>query len=438
MKATLVYGLGQTGQSVLRFLPKATNIIAFDTRCDQERLALKAQFPHVRFYLNEVVPSENIEQIILSPGLGFDTFLQQAKGCSIPIIGDVELFLRHNTKPIVAVTGSNGKSTVVSMLHHVMRQCGVRSILVGNIGYPALDALNTDYELAILELSSFQLESTYSLHDHIAVITNITPDHLDRHADFEEYCAAKQRIYPGAKHAICHADFVESYPDVAVSTHYFAQHKLDNGAYIDSTCQELVLTASNTRVALSQLPAEQYLDNILCVLLIAEQLAMPLSECVNVLHGFKGLSHRLEKVANINGVEWYNDSKDTNVGAAIAALSRFEDSANTIVLLGGDAKEQSFRDLAGPLQDAKYIIVYGADAAKIIHDLPVNFPIIKANTLQDAVENAFKVAISGNRILLTPACASFDQFNNYVERGECFAKLVKQYSGKDNETDSKK
>lgn len=398
MKIFLVLGLGETGKSVLAYCHKRHLLaIGFDTRShcsDFEKIKADYGFP---CYLETLPVSawKGVSQVIVSPGLDLELpILKEAKARGLNIIGDIELFYREAKAPIIGITGTNAKSTVTTLVTDMINAAGKKALMGGNIGIPALQLLDEPVpDYYVLELSSFQLELTQDFRAFVGVVLNIFPDHLDRHRTMEAYTASKMRIYKNCRYPIVPAPAMTP---LDLSPGLSGRHNLEN--------------AHNA-------------------LAITAPLHLPLAPQRAVLKTFKGLPHRCVLVANINGVKWINDSKGTNVGATLAAISGLgpETKEGLILLLGGLAKDQDFTPLREMISHyVKKTIVFGQDRAVILKDLK-GLPTHEMNTDFKAVlEYAATQAKPGNTVLLSPACASQDMFTDYNDRGEQFAHWVMQ------------
>lgn len=440
--SAVVIGVGLTGQACLRYLlERGESVIAMDTRASLPQFdALELEYLNIPFVLGDIADSQLLQadQIIVSPGFPLEhPSLLKAKELGIPIIGDIELFARAVDVPIVAITGSNGKSTVTTLVAYLLQALGKRVGLGGNIGVPALDLLKQDKpDIYVLELSSFQLESTFSLHPFVASILNITPDHLDRHHTFEQYVAAKKRIYNQAQHVVCNLDD----PLTLSETHqpiYFTTQTPTAGcwglikdksrtylAYEDNIimdCAELKLAGSHNYA--NVLAALAMVD--CCLDKAISHKKIDKASLQKGLEIFTGLSHRCERVVHHNDIHWINDSKGTNIGATKAAITGLTQEKNIILIAGGDAKGADLTDLLPTLkQYVKCVFLYGKDAEQlnIIWTQAVSCHLV--DNLQSAVEHASEQAKKGDVVLLSPACSSLDQFQNFEERGHCFTQYV--------------
>jgi len=434
---TLIVGLGKTGLSIARYLSaQDVPFAVMDTRAEPPSAdVLREEFPKVERYFGglsaEVMCSA--QRMIVSPGIALATpEIEKARSLGIEVIGDIELFAREAKAPIVAITGSNGKTTVTTLLDKMAQQAGINVATGGNIGMPALELLNQrKTELYILELSSFQLETTDSLKCRAACILNVTEDHLDRYAGrFDLYAAAKAKIYKNCEVKIANRDDTTVVNLAADSraitfgagpTHigHFGVLLVDGDRWLAKGDEKLLNTAE-MKVAGSHNEV-----NALAALALAEAAGIDQQACLDVLKRFEGLEHRTQWIGKHNGINWYNDSKGTNVGATVAAMQGLP--GKTVLLAGGQGKDADFSPLADVVQKyARGVILFGEDAELIALALKGDIPIVFATDLTDAVKQASSLACIGDNVLLSPACASFDMFDNYEQRGHIFMETVKQ------------
>jgi UDP-N-acetylmuramoylalanine--D-glutamate ligase len=433
-----VIGTGITGLSVARFLmQKKQQFVLMDTRVSPPNLEkINTAFPDVQLELGElnVETLLQCDEIIVSPGISIETpAIAAAKKAGIPIVGDIEIFVRFATAPIVAITGSNAKSTVTSLVGEMATQAGINVAVGGNLGTPALDLIHDDVELYVMELSSFQLETVTKLNAKVATILNISADHLDRYADMRAYILAKLRVYFGAEHIVVNRNDLLTHPPLAagVKPIYFGG-KADFGSFgllhendEDYLAKNLTPLLSTRELKIS---GKHNVDNALAALALGDAAGIPMAAMLETLKTFRGLPHRCEFVATKNGVEFYNDSKGTNIGATVAAIAGLARSpAKLIVILGGEGKGQDFNELIPVVQNNYCALVLIGRDANIIAQAVAEFAAIEfADSMQDAVNKSFALANSGDAVLLSPACASFDMFKNYQDRGEQFCAAVMQ------------
>jgi UDP-N-acetylmuramoylalanine--D-glutamate ligase len=442
-KKVLVVGLGKSGLAAALFLRRrGARVTVSDTRSAE---ALSKEIPTL---LEEGVMVEagghglltfrRQDLIVVSPGVPIDTpELVQVKSFGLPVIGELELAARFLKGRTIAVTGSNGKTTTTTLLGEILVAGGLPTLVGGNIGVPvvALIDQSTDESWSVLEVSSFQLETTDEFHPTIAVILNITPDHLDRHGSFENYCAAKERIFArqtagdwlvlNADNAPC----VAAASRAAAKVYWFsAEHPVPQGAWLEDgfvVYRSAEDAAVEKIMPLSGIPLKgaHNIENVLAAVVAARLALVPAEAIRSAVEKFKAVEHRLEYVATRNGVKFYNDSKATNVDATAKAVAAFPSGIHLI--LGGKDKGSPYTVLAPLLRErVRAIYTIGAAAAKIESQLRGVVPIHSAKTLDAAVAAATAAARSGDVVLLAPACSSYDQFENYEQRGRIFKQLV--------------
>ena len=439
-KKVLVLGLGDTGLSALRWLSRQGAVLSVaDTREAPPGLdKLKAELADTKVYLGEFkdAPFEQAEIIVISPGLPLATpHVQAAMQRGIPVIGDVELFAQYRpaTAKVIAITGANGKSTVTTMVGEMCRAAGLKTIVAGNIGLPVLDALNEEApDIYVLELSSFQLETTSSLQAEAAAVLNLSEDHMDRYAGMAEYAAAKARIFRGAAIQVLNRQDAWS-----MGMSVAGKPQVTFGDDAPTSDDDYGLRVQDGKTALAQGKtvlldvAEMHVaglhnaTNALAAMALCRAIGIAWQPLLDALREFKGLPHRVQWVAEVDGVAFYDDSKGTNVGATCAAIAGMP--RKVVLIAGGDGKGQDFSPLREPVtRNARAVVLIGRDGPQIgtvLKDSGV--PLIEAPTLKFAVHAAFRAAKSGDAVLLSPACASFDMFRNYVHRAEVFVEAVK-------------
>jgi UDP-N-acetylmuramoylalanine--D-glutamate ligase len=446
----LVAGLGLTGQSVLRyFQAQGEPCLAFDTREDFDLSSLKESFPEFSFAQGELPKpwKEKISQVVLSPGISTrEPWVEDLSVLNIPIIGDIELFARAVGNAVVAITGSNGKSTVTTLVGEVLREAGFNVAVGGNIGKPVLDQLidEQEYDVYVLELSSFQLETTYSLQSVSATVLNISEDHMDRYLGIEEYIHAKTKVYANNDLAvvpnglsidglICQQKVVHFGLNPPKNNQDFGLIKDQGRLYLGKGTTPLVDTQT------IRLQGKHHFLNALAMMALVEPFKVE-TDCFNtVLKRFSGLPHRTELVTVHNGVTWINDSKGTNVGATLTALASLgEQTLGQLVLIaGGVGKDADFSGLTDAINRfCRAIVLFGQDASIIAKDLQQNglkssVALIQVKDLIQAVNHAQKYAKADDLVLFSPACASFDQFDNYMHRGDVFSQLVHETCERD-------
>ncbi len=431
---TVIVGLGATGFSCVEyFVAEHKPIVVIDSRLSPPNLAiLKTKYPQVPVITGHL-PAEilsNASSIVLSPGISqFHPDIMKYVSPDIQCVGDIEIFAREFQKPVIAITGSNGKSTVTSLVGHMAQTAGLNVAVGGNLGTPVLALKPAD--LYVLELSSFQLETTYSLKPLVATVLNICPDHLDRYPTLESYRAAKHRIFQDCQKIVINRDDVfanEGIPKDRSILSFGLESNADFSLIQDTT--EGWLSFDRKRLfPVSQLKilGSHNIANALAALCIGLQAGFSFESMLSALHTFKGLAHRGEWVKKEQDVLWINDSKGTNVGATIATLVGLSTliPGKWVIILGGEGKNADFSPLAPIIkQFCKSVILIGKepktlyDLKQVLNDAKISF--VYANSLEEAVSLAAKSANPGDGVLLSPACASYDMFNNFEERGEAF------------------
>ena len=428
----------KTGLSCARFLSEQGLSVAItDSRETPPGLEqLREELPDTALFLGgfDEAAFQAADLLVVSPGVSIrHPLISEASRRGIEIIGDIELFARHVNAPVAAITGSNGKSTVTTLLGQMAAQAGRKVRVGGNLGEPALDILDPEADLYVLELSSFQLETTFALTPDAAVVLNVSADHLDRYASIDEYANAKATLYWRARYRILNRDdaMVMAMPQGDGDDLFFTLgepgektfglRQLDSGLWIGYEEQNLL------PVAAVKIPGRHNLANAMAALALGMALELPMSAMLQALGEFRGLPHRTEFVAEHNGVCWYNDSKGTNVGASIAALNGFlsDDDSRTVLIAGGQAKGADFSALTPVVEaSARAVVLIGEAAGLIETQLGGVVPVVHAASMDEAVARAAELARAGDRVLLSPACASFDMFRNYEHRGEMFIAAV--------------
>ena len=437
-RKTLVVGLGATGVSAARFFSDAgVEVAVTDTRVRPPGYdEVVERYPDVGLFLGgfDPVAFERAEQLIVSPGVSVaEPLIAAARERGIPVLGDVEVFARHADAPVIAITGSNGKSTVTTLVGGMARRAGLHVCVGGNLGRPALDLLTAGpVDYYVLELSSFQLETTASLQCETACVLNVTEDHLDRYPGFQEYAAAKERIFKRARKAVLGFDdaacreMARRLPEevaligfgVAGDARYRLVDRQD-GAWLMRGDRALLPAAE------MKIPGRHNQLNALAAWAVGDAMGLSSAAMADELRGFAGLPHRAQWVGEKDGVVWINDSKGTNVGAAVAALSGMP-GKKTILIAGGDGKGADFTPLKAAIRDhARAVVLLGRDASAIEAAMGGAAPVERARTLDEAVEAAQRCARPGDTVLFSPACASFDLFENYAARGDAFMAAVR-------------
>jgi len=438
----MILGLGETGTSVARwFIAQGIEFLATDTRPEVLTAAtvLEVVEDEWRIVAADDVPAalERTNELIVSPGIALDhQWVETARKAGARIIGDIDLFVAEASAPIIGITGSNGKSTVAALVAHMIEACGKKVGLGGNIGMPALTVLDPATDFYVLELSSFQLERSEPLDLDVATVLNITADHLDRHGSMPKYHLAKHRIFRGAKAVVVNRSDPLTQPlvDTPVGVVIWRPEEPDLrewGVRV-SDGKRFICRGFDPVVEVDQLiiKGTHNVNNALVALAICTALKLPIEAAVDGLLSFCGLPHRCELVAEAAGVKWINDSKGTNVGACIAALEGLGRSQNVILIVGGQGKQQDFAPLADPVQaHCRRVITMGEAARDLEVVLGQLVPVNRVQTIEAAVDRAGEAAEEGDIVLLSPACASFDMFDNYQARGDAFRVAVTERSG---------
>ena len=439
----LVAGLGKTGHSIAGYLQRRNKpFVVFDTRREVEGLAeFTKEFPGVDVFLGELPATiyEQLAGIIASPGIALDEpFMQEARRLNIPVFGDIECLAQEVKAPVIAITGTNGKSTVTTLVGEMAKAAGIKVAVAGNIGLPVLDLLDNDenYELWVLELSSFQLDLTSSLKPIAATILNISPDHLDRHHSLAAYIEAKQGIYHNAQFLLYNRDDEQTYPtkNSTANQSVLINYGLDeprekNWGIIEQAGLSYLAQGNKPLLAIDKLriKGKHNWQNALAACALATAAGIQ-TECITkVLESFAGLPHRCQWVRTLEGVDWINDSKGTNIGATISAISGIGGSmqGKIVLIAGGLGKGADFTELRLPVSDyVRAVVLIGKDAKEIEKALSDLIPVHHAQSLDSAVTLAKEQAMPGDVVLLSPACASLDMFRDFNHRGEAFASLV--------------
>ena len=435
---TLVVGLGETGLSVARFLSRQGVPVAIvDSREQPPGLErLRSELPaDVALFLGEFNAGafERAEQIVISPGVSMnEPEIAAAVARQVPLTGDIELFAQTATAPVIAVTGSNGKSTVVTLLGAMARRAALDVRVGGNIGIPALDLIEAEEpDLYVLELSSFQLETLHSLRPRAAVVLNVSPDHMDRYQDLQAYAAVKQSIFRQAGLQVFNLDdpLVASLVNRAHPHVGFTRQRPDANDYgLVDVDGETWLARGDSRLMPASgvcMAGQHNLTNALAALALGEAVGIPLDKMIDTLGEFQGLSHRMQYVAEQDGVRWINDSKGTNVGATLAAIDGVD--GKLVLIAGGDGKGADFTPLAEAMQrKGRGAILMGKDAALLASVLQGVVPVRFAKDMPQAVKLAADMSQPGDSVLLSPACASTDMYRNFEARGETYIQAVRE------------
>jgi UDP-N-acetylmuramoylalanine--D-glutamate ligase len=447
-KKVLVVGLGKSGLAAALFLRhKGAQVTVSDVRSAEslakEIPALLEEGIMVEAGGHGLLTFRRQDLIVVSPGVPLDTpALAQVRSFGLPVIGELELAARFLRGRILAITGSNGKTTTTALAGEILKEAGIATLVAGNIGVPVLGLIeeSTDSTWSVLEVSSFQLESTEQFHPAISVILNITPDHLDRHGTFENYALAKERIFAAQDANDClvlnadNARAAEAATRSRAKVYWFSiEHAVEQGAWLE---QGSVVYCSAPGAAVEKvmplgkipLKGAHNFENVLAAVCACRLAGAPAKSIRRAIEAFKAVEHRLEYVATINGVDYYNDSKATNVDATAKAVAAF--SAGIHLILGGKDKGTDYTLLSQLLRErVRAVYTIGAAAAKIESHLRGVVSIHSCETLANAVNAAAGAARPGEIVLLAPACSSFDQFENYEHRGRVFKELVGERLG---------
>lgn len=436
----IVVGLGKSGMSLVRYLARqGVPFAVADTRANPPELAtLREQYPQVEVRCGELDADFlcRAQELYVSPGLSLRVpALIEAAARGVRMSGDVDLFARHAKAPIVAITGSNAKSTVTTLVGDMARAAGKRVAVGGNLGTPALDLLADDVELYVVELSSFQLETCERLNAEVATCLNVSEDHMDRYDGMADYHLAKHRIFRGARQVVVNRADALSRPLIAdnVPCWTFGINKPDFKAFglIEEDGEKWLAFQFDKLMPARELKIRgaHNQSNALAALALGHAVGLPFEPMLQTLREFAGLAHRCQWVRERNGVNYYDDSKATNVGAALAAIEGLgaDIDGKLVLIAGGDGKGADFHDLRGPVaQHCRAVVLLGRDAELVGAAIGNAVPKVRVNTLEEAVEHAADLALPGDAVLLSPACASLDMFKNYEERGRLFAKAVEE------------
>jgi UDP-N-acetylmuramoylalanine--D-glutamate ligase len=432
----VIVGLGATGLSCARYLhQRGWRLAVTDTRLSPPQLpALTALDPAIPVRLGGLDLTLLAEAVcvIASPGLPLTLpFFAEARRRGLEVVGDIELFARAATAPVAGITGTNGKSTVTTLLARMAQRAGLRVQHGGNLGEPALELLSRGAELYVLELSSYQLEATATLACRTATVLNVSPDHLDRYDSLASYAAAKARIFARCDTAVINLDdpLVMAMPRAARRTLSFSLRASIGADYALAREQrEWWLTRRDAPllpVAALKMKGLHNAANALAALALGEALALPQPAMLAELEEFPGLPHRSQWVADIAGVRYVDDSKGTNVGATLAAVAGM--SGPLVMIAGGDGKNQDFTPLAAAFRGkVHHTVLIGRDAARLGAALAGICTLEVCASLPEAVQAAARAARAGDTVLLSPACASLDMFRDYAHRGEVFIEAVEE------------
>ena len=432
VKNVVVVGLGMTGLSVVKHLlrqPEALIVKVIDTRetpPGQEQLPEQVELYSGGWQQDWLLDAD---LIVTNPGIALASpQLQPAIKKGTPVVGDIELFAWAVAAPVIAITGSNGKSTVTDLTGAMANAAGVKTAVGGNIGFAALDLLEQDAELYVLELSSFQLETTSLLKLKAAAFLNLSEDHMDRYQGMADYRQAKLRIFDHADECIVNRDDKETYPDVEVSSiKSFGFDQGDYGCVLNNGISYLAINKKRVlTVSELGLVGKHNIANSLVAIALLDAVGINLDLTLETLRTYNGLTHRCQVVADNQDIRWVNDSKATNVASTLAALSGLKIDGKLHLLVGGVGKGADFSELA-PALKALNVMMYcfGEDGEQFLSLDPRSQ---QCQTMDEAIETLFPTLKAGDMVMLSPACASFDQYANFMARGEAFTHLAKQYS----------
>ena len=428
----LILGMGLTGLSVARFF-SSNNV---DYRIADSRLSPPMQDICIKenllsdCHLGEWKESllDNITEIIISPGIAeTESIVGWARLQKIPVISDIELFGRYTKAPIVGITGSNGKSTVTQLLGEMSIGSGKNAVICGNIGKPVMESLSDEAELYVVELSSYQLDYTNSLNLLTGVVTNITPDHLDRYPDYDIYIASKLNLYEYCQYSVVNlneplvkgveGDSSYAIEEVTQSCEFSAK-KVD-GVYTLYQGEDILMTSNDLMIV-----GRHNVENVLAALTLGHQVGLSVEEMIQVAKSFTGLPHRLEWVANLSGVDYFNNSKSTNAISTITAIEALSDRYKSIVLIaGGIAKKEDYSKLFQLISEKINAVILIGESATLFSQQINGCPVSIVESMKQAVISSKAIAKEG-AILLSPGCASFDMFVDFNERGEVFKRHV--------------
>jgi len=438
-KKILVVGLARTGVALARFLAGAGAMVTVTNMApaaalEEPRREIRGLGIEEKLGLAQH-EWQGFDLLLLSPGVPLELpWIAAAQDAGIPVWGELELASRFFTRPLIAVSGTNGKTTTTTLLGELLRASGLKPLVGGNIGTPAISLLNSqgDADFLVLEVSSFQLDTAPSFHPKAAALLNISPDHLDRYPDFPAYIASKARLFqnygPGDLKVLNYDDpAVRPLGEGEGRVFYFSSSQsLKEGAWLENETLRILLPGKvDGRFILKdiRLPGRHNLENAMAALLLALDAGALPDACREVLARFQGLPHRLEKVAQINGVDFYDDSKGTNIGAVARSLTFFVQPV--ILIAGGRDKDSDFSLLSSLIRDkVKALVLLGETRELLARTWNGLVPAYLADDMQDAVSRAYKLAAPGEVVLLSPACASFDMFRDYAHRGEAFQRAV--------------
>jgi len=439
---TVVVGLGKTGFACARYLAaQGVSFAVTDNRDEPPMLnEMQAALPDVPLFLGGFDESllMSADHLLLSPGVSLqEDAIVKAIDSGVEVYGDIELFCRNISAPVIAITGSNGKSTVTTLVAEMARAADLNVVEGGNLGTPALDLISdNEPDVYVLELSSFQLETVSSLNAIASVVLNVSPDHMDRYEGLTEYKSAKERIYDGNGTIVINLD------DPAVTSMARNQRTCVDFTLFDPLPgdygvrdydgERWIVKGEDKLIPVNDLhiKGEHNIANAMAAMALAETLNCPRAAMLSVLRSFPGLEHRCQWIAEHADVKWFNDSKGTNVGASCAAIKGLAADENIVLIAGGDGKGADFSELEDVADGRlKAAIVLGKDGPEIGEVLLNVVPVHSVDSMEMAVETAARIVRPGDIVLLSPACASFDMFENYQARGDAFVAAVNNVLG---------
>lgn len=446
-RRTAILGTGATGLSVARFLSaRETPFVFVDSRAEPPHLKqVRREYPNVELVLGPFDKDFllSFDRLIVSPGISLsEPELIAAREQGVELIGDLELFLQYAKAPVIAITGSNGKSTVTTLVGQMAEDSGLVVGVGGNLGTPMLDLLDGNSQLYVVELSSFQLELLDNSRGAIVALLNISEDHLDRYPQLQQYHAAKHRIFRGAGKVVVNREDRLTRPlistQIPMTSFGLNQPDLGDFGILEGLSEGYLSYGIERLMRIDELALKgtHNIANALAALALGYAADLPMQTMLETLKTFKGLPHRCENIAEIDGVLYIDDSKATNIGAAVAALNSFgiRGQKNLLLIAGGQGKGQDFDGLKAPLSDfVKLTLLLGEDAQQIQQALQDCGDLIAVESMELAVQAAHQVAVPGDIVLLSPACSSFDMFTGFEHRGQCFQEAVSALLGKSPE-----
>ena len=431
-----ILGMGHTGRSVARFwAAQGIPFIAMDTRAEiGDDLTLRRELVGIESHFGEISEAvlRQVDLLVVSPGIAMDSeVIGLAQSLNIEVRGDIDLFVSEAQAPVIGITGSNGKSSVTTFVGQLLTASGLTVSVGGNLGTPALDLLNDEVDVFVLELSSFQLERAGDLNLAVAAVLNLSPDHLDRHHTMPLYHLAKHRIFAGARHVVANYRDALTQPvgkgDVPWTLWRDNEPDMQQLGLRDHEGAPWICFGFQPLCPLSDIPlvGHHNVNNVLAALAICHAMGLSYEKLIEGVKRLKGLPHRCELIAAKGGVRFVNDSKGTNVGATVAALEGLAAGQNIILIAGGEGKGQAFAPLTKAISRfVKHTVLIGRDAAAIDDALEQAASRSFSDSMEAAVRAATQLAQPGDTVLLSPACASLDMYRDYQERGEAFTVAV--------------